>query len=286
MKRIKLKKLDIPATVSGRPVTNRGVHLQPFGYHGKWLDREIEEGYWTGLLKAMGMSWVVLLTEGDSVLEERRGTSPLKALLDAGIIPIIRDKQSLPYGFINIATVRRTVDLYADYGLRPFWQLYNEPFDIREWEGGHVPQYDEAWRIIANRWSEGARQVANAGAYVAFPDGPCYAENPFERLRPAGGLELFDEGAAYYAPHNYGLGRPLWYPYDAVSRHAAALTEEAYRRLLDDYADDRAWYDAPVEMINEQRQGWVDPARTAKTDDTCWRGWEKIAMWAVESLGY
>jgi len=284
--RLERKKLEIPATVSNRVVTNRGVHLQPFGYHGFWLDREVQDAHWTELLKKMGISWVVMITEGDSVLEERHGTTPLKTLLDAGIIPIIRDKQIFPRGFENIETVRRAVDLCADYGMRPFWQLYNEPFDPREWKDRKRPDYDEAWHIIAGCWSQGARQVVEAGAYVGFPDGPCYRENPFERLRPAGGLAPFEEGMAFYAPHNYGLGRPLWYPYDAVTRHAAPLSEEAYRRLLDDYAEDPRWHDAPVALINEQRRDWVDPDRTAVSDDTCWRGWEKIVLWSLESLGF
>jgi hypothetical protein len=92
----------------------------------------------------MGMSWAVLLVEGDSVLEVRQGLTPLKALLDAGIIPIIRDRQHFPRGFINIDTVKRTVDLCGQYGVRPLWQLYNEPFDVREWKNKKVPPYDEA----------------------------------------------------------------------------------------------------------------------------------------------
>ena len=123
MNLLQRKKFEIPPEVSGRPVTNRGVHLQPFGFHGFWLDRENEDHYWTNLLKGMGMSWVVMLTEGDSVLENRGGTTPLNALLDAGIIPIIRDRQKFPRSFTNIHTVERTVPVYRQYGLRPFWQL-------------------------------------------------------------------------------------------------------------------------------------------------------------------
>ena len=67
---VEVKRLETPATVSGRPVTNRGVHLQPFGFHGMWLDRA---SYRTDLMVSMGISWVVLMAEGDSVLEDRRG---------------------------------------------------------------------------------------------------------------------------------------------------------------------------------------------------------------------
>ena len=125
-------------------------------------------------MKAMGISWVVLLTEGDSIVEKRHGTTPLEVLLDAGIIPIIRDKKEFPDSFNNFHAVERTVSISARYGVRPFWQLYNEPFDNREWRNRRVPPEDEAWGIIAGRWSAGARQVVNAGAYVGFPDGPGY----------------------------------------------------------------------------------------------------------------
>ena len=277
------KKLDLPEKVSDRTVTNRGVHLQPFGFHGTWMENA---SYWMDLMVSMGISWVVMLTEGDSILEDFQGTNPLEVLLEAGIIPIIRDKQRLPRAFVNHEAVERTAALCEPYGLRPLWQLYNEPFDVREWVDGEVPPVDEAWEIIARRWSEGARQVVDAGGYVGFPDGPGYAENPFEKLRPAGGLEFFDAGVAFYAPHTYGKGRPLWYPYDAVTRYAAELTEKAYRRMLDDFQDDPAWFDAPPELLNEQRWDWQDATRTAVMDDTCWRGWEKIVYWSIESLGY
>ena len=58
------KKLDVPKAVSGRPITNRGVHIQPFGHHGDWLNKA---PYWADLMVSMGMSWVILITDGDSV---------------------------------------------------------------------------------------------------------------------------------------------------------------------------------------------------------------------------
>ena len=44
---INRKKLNIPERVSGRLITNRGVHLQPFGHHGDWLNNA---SYWVDLL--------------------------------------------------------------------------------------------------------------------------------------------------------------------------------------------------------------------------------------------
>lgn len=276
------KKLDLPTEVSGRPITNRGVHLQPFGFHGRWLERA---SYWTDLLVSMGMSWVVLLTDGDSVRQEyQRGISPLKALLDAGIIPIIREQRQFPLPFTEHETFRWTVDLYGDYGLKPFWIVRNEPFDDREWTRGSPPE--NAWDIIMEVWAQAAQFIASSGGYIGFPDGPGYSVNPFESIKAYDCQWIFDQGLGFYTGHHYGKNRPRDYPYDAVTRYGAQLTEEAYDRLLDDYADDRRWREEPLDLLNQRRSELQSPTRTSIEDDTCWRGWEKIAHWSLETFGY
>lgn len=275
--------IEIPETVSGRPVTNRGVHLVPFGYHGGWCNRE-KRGYWQELFRRTYLSWAVLINEGDSVLEVIDGMTPLQILLDAGVIPIIRDKKKFPRKITCQDTARRTVEVYARYGLKPFWILYNEPFDSREWIGGDVPPYEEAWATIANCWMSGASDLAEIGCYVGFPDGPGYDDNPFDRIKD--GRWLWDEGHAYYTTHTYGKGRPVNYPYDEVTQKGVPLTDAEYRAALDDFADDPAWYDLPLEMINDARRRLAHPGLTAIEDDTCWLGWEKVAYWAKQTLGY
>ena len=278
------KELDIPLEVSGRRVTNRGVHLQPHGFHGPLME-DLE--YWVELLVSMGMSWVVILTESDSVLHNYgTDTTPIEVLLEAGIIPIIRDKNLLPGPFTNMDAVERTVDIYGRYGLKPPWILYNEPFDEREWANGKVPDYEEAWQIIAERWTQGAHIIAGLGGLVGFPDGPGYEENPFERLKGADGGSLFEEGHAFYAGHHYGKNRPRDYPYDAVTRYGAQLTERAYRRLLDDFADMNSWREESLSEINTRRRELRSQTLTALDDDVCWRGWEQIAQWSLESFGF
>ncbi len=276
------KHLEIPETVSGRRVTNRGVHLQPFGFHGDWLNKA---SYWVDLLVSMGMSWVVLMNEGDSV-RQKYGTpsSPLKVLLDAGVIPIIREQRLFPHPFTDHETFHWTVDLYGQYGLKPFWIIRNEPFDHREWVRKEVP--DNAWEIIMQVWSQAAQYIASNGGYVGFPDGPSYSFNPFESIRDYDCQWIFDQGLGYYTGHHYGKNRPRDYPYDAVTRHGAQLTEDAYRHLLDDFADDRTWWEEPIELINQRRAELKSPNLAAVQDDTCWRGWEKITHWSLETFGY
>jgi hypothetical protein len=276
------QKLDLPTEVSGRPITNRGVHLQPFGFHGRWLERA---PYWTDLLASMGMSWVVLLTDGDSVRQEYdQGSSPLKVLLDAGIIPIIRERKQFPLPFTEQDTVRWTIDLYGEYGLKPFWIVRNEPFDDREWRRGSPP--DNAWEIIMGVWADAAQFIASNGGYVGFPDGPGYSFNPFESMKSYDCQWVFDEGLGFYTGHHYGKNRPRDYPYDAVTRYGAQLTEEAYDRLLDDYADDPRWREEPLELLNQKRVELQRANLTPIDDDTCWRGWEKVVHWSLETFGY
>jgi hypothetical protein len=278
---IPIKRLDIPAKVSGRTVTNRGVHLQPFCYHGRWLDRA---SYWTDLLVEMGMSWVVILTSGDSVRQKYGGLNPLQVLLDAGVIPIIREERLFPTRFTEHDTVRWTVDLYGQYGLKPFWIIRNEPFDDRGWKKRSVPE--DAWQIIMSVWCEAAAFIAGNGGYAGFPDGPGYDTNPFESIKAYGLQPVFDAGLAFYAGHHYGKNRPRDYPYDAVTRYGAQLTDQEYRRLLDDFVDERYWLEEPLELINLRRAELAKPGLTTLKDNICWRGWEEIAHWSLETFGY
>ena len=276
------KKLEFPLEISGRRVTNRGVHLQPFGFHGDWLKRA---GYWTDLLVSMGVSWVVLLTDGDSVRQTYTGAkNPLQVLLDAGIIPIIREQKSLPLPFTEQDTVLWTIDLYGKYGLKPFWIIRNEPFDSREWVKGEVPP--NAWDLFMGVWSQAAQFIADKGGYVGFPDGPGYDFNPFDSIKQRDGQWLWDEGKAFYAGHHYGKNRHRDYPYDAVTRYGAQLTQEAYDRLLDDFAEKADWRSEPLELINRRRKELFELGITAAQDDICWRGWELVAHRSLESFGY
>lgn len=273
--------LDFPEQVSGRQITNRGVHLQPFGYHGQWLDNA---AYWIDLLVSMDMSWVVLLTDGDSVRQTYHSLNPLTVLLDAGIIPIIRETRPFPRPFAEHDTFHWTVDLYGQYGLKPLWIIRNEPFDSREWVNKQLP--DNPWHTVMTVWARAAQFIAANGGIVGFPDGPCYSFNPLESIRDWNCKWLFDEKLGFYAGHHYGKGRPRDYPYDAVTRYGAPLTEEAYQRLLDDYAEDPQWREESIDLLNHRRRDLQSASLTPLQDDTCWRGWERIAHWSLETFGY
>jgi hypothetical protein len=280
----------VPDKLSGRDITNRGVHMLPFGFHTIWMRKDpggIQKptrDFWLSELKEMSMSWVVIINDGDSVIQEIDGITPIEALLDAGVIPIIRGRLIFPGHFQDCDTVKRTVEIYARYGLKPPWIIGNEPLDIREWKNHDVPPYDEAMAIVADRWMEAASDVVGLGAVVGFPDGPVYSKNPFELIKTH--ISLFKSGLAFYAAHNYGKGRPIDYPYDLVSKYGIRLTEEGYRDALDDYADDRSWCEESLDQINTARKALKDPSKTAIRDPVCFRGWEQIVNWSLESFGF
>ena len=267
----------IPKSISGRLVTKRGVHLQPSGQHTAWMKRADD---WIRLLVEMGMSWVVVLTDSDAFFT----SGAAKALLDAGIIPIVRFAYRFPGPWTHNAAVEQLVNLYAKYGAPCIIQFANEPFDSREWRNGEVPDYETAWAIIASRWDEMAHQTVERGAYAGFPDGPCYSENPFMYIQSTYGLWHVEK--CVYLGHFYAKGRPLHCPYDDVSSYGTPLTEAEYREALDDFADDPNWHDVPLKVINRARREQADPHRTALDDDVCWRGWEKVDYYANEALGH
>lgn len=273
----------IPTTVSGRRVTPRGVHLHPGGHHNDWLKRR---DYWLQLMVDMGISWVTAVTASDNL----RISGAAEALLQAGVIPIVRFLYQFPEAWPHGAEVRQLARLYNKYNAPLIVQFANEPFDEREWGKDRkgrskLPRNkDEAWRIIAGRWNEAAKQIVDNGGIAGFPDGPCFDRNPFLVVGDPNGY--WQSGKAVYLGHFYGKGRPVNYPYDPVSQHGVPLTEEEYSEALDDFANDPAWRDPSLIVINDARRRLASPGKTAIDDDVCWRGWEKVRYWSEQAFGF
>jgi hypothetical protein len=262
--------------VSGRAVTNRGVHGPPTGHHTGWMPRA---DYWVGLLQSMRVSWMTLLSDSDAVVAE----GAAEALLEGGVIPVVRCAYQFPDEFDEMAAVEKLVAVCARHGAPCVVQFANEPFDSREWRGGRVPPEDAAWPVIAGRWHQAERVITERGAVAGFPDGPCYSRNPFAEIGDPGGH--FEAGRAVYLGHFYGKGRPVDYPRDAATRLGQPTTLPEWEAALDDYAADPAWDggQAAVDRANAQRAAWADPDCE---DDACWRGWEKVLRWGREALGF
>ena len=273
----------IPAEVSGRPVTSRGVHLHPGQFHGFYCGNAERRTMILDMLEAMHLSWVVILTGGGSALETFDGKASVEWLLDRGIIPIVRDFAKLPRPFENMATVNALATIYQRYDAPLLFKLWNEPQDDREWTGETAP--DDWWGRFISRWNDAASLVVQNGGYPGFPDGPGYdfiEAHPFRDTD----ANLWADGLAWYGAHPYGKGRPLNYPYDVVSQTGRPLTEQRRDWALDDYADDPAWTDPPLDIVNEQRRRWATPGKTILHDDTCWWAWKKVDHYARETLGH
>ena len=167
----------IPATVSGRAVTNRGAHFAPHGFPA-WVSRA---DYWVGLLQSMHMSWCVLLSESDAAVK----SGAAEALLDGG-----RDSdypvrgEGAQHGFTEMKATEQLVALYSRYGAPCIIQVGMSRLTRREAANSKWPPKDRdvAWNILADRWNEAARLIVERGAIAGFPDGPCYDRNPFAEL--------------------------------------------------------------------------------------------------------
>jgi len=275
--------MNIPKMVSGRVVTPRGVHLQPSGHHRFWCGNEARRTQVLDMLVGTHMSWVVILTDGGSLLEKFDGKSPVEWLLERGVIPIVRDYAKLPRHFNNMATVEGLATIYDRYGAPLLFKLWNEPQDDREWNSGTTP--DDWWNIFIDRWNHGARLVLQHGGYPGFPDGPGYdfvEQHPFRDTD----RYLWDDDLAWYGVHNYAKGRPVDYPYDVVSQTGVMLSQQRKDMLLDDYADDPSWTDPPLWEMNALRKTLKNPDKSILDDDTCWWAFKKVQHYAWKHLGH
>jgi len=269
--------VEIPNTFRGRPVSNRGVHLQPVGLWGVFMD---SADTWIERLLDMGVSWVIALTDSDSF----KKSGAARELLDAGIIPIVRDNPSnLPRSFTNMDAVAELADLYAEFGAPLFYAYLNECGNDREWQGKVVPR--DWWEIWTRRWREAAPLITERGAIICLPDGPTWDQSPFPDC--SRGIEhLFEDGWVAYKYHGYALNRPLDWPYDKAQRFGVPMTEEEYCAALDDYYDEPYWQDPPLTVLNAERERLADPDLTALQDPTCWMGWQLVEFWMGRDLGF
>jgi hypothetical protein len=275
--------IKIPKVVAGRTVTKRGVHLHPSGHHGYWCRDAERRADVLELLLSMHMSWVVMLTDGGSILDKYDGYTPAEWMLMNGIIPIVRDYCKLPAPFSNMATVEALATVYDRYGVPLLFKCWNEPQDDREWASGTAP--DDWWERFIDRWNAAAPLVLQNGGYPGFPDGPGY---DFDKQHPFRDTAryLWDDNLAWYALHNYAKGRPIDYPYDQVSQHGTELHQWEKDEMLDDFKDDPVWTDPPLEDMNRLRKKLAVQGKTVLDDDTCWMAGAKVLHYAREHLGH
>jgi len=269
--------IPIPKTFQGRPVTHWGVHGPPWGQWGFFMG-EIDT--WIRRLHETHITWILALSDDDSFVKQ----GAAKALLDGGILPIVRfNPSNLPRPFTQMDATSELVDLYAKYNVPCIICYLNECGAPEEWKDREVPK--DWWEIWTERWRGGARLITERGAIAAIPDGPTWPMSPFPFLLP--GLEReFEEGWIVYKYHGYTNNRPPPYPYDDVQRLGIQMTLAEYNAGLDDFADVADWRDPPLPILNAARREYANANLTAIDDPTCWMGWQKIEYWMDRDLGF
>lgn len=270
----------------------RGVHGVPGPHQGGWLADPKTRQETIDYIVSMGLDWITWLTSGDSCLTEFDGKPAVCWMLDAGVIPVIRDyredrgdkrSDKLPAPFNNQATVARLAEIYSDYGLVPVIQPWNEPDNPREWGTGRVPH--DWYEQFVPLWNHAATVIWNHGGLPVFPGADIPLDwsrcNPFRDAD----REHWERGAGY-GTHCYGRGRPRRYPELAAVQAGAPLTNARYTFLLDDYSEDPNWRPDSLDAINLQRYDWSLPGLTYMEDQTCWWRWKAVELHAIRQLGF
>lgn len=289
--------MNFPPVVSNREVTRRGVHLHPFPHHAYWCGDPERRATILQKLQDMGISWVVILTPpgpDTGAFEKFDDKTPVEWLLDAGIIPILRYADApLPRPFMGREAVRQSVQIYARYGLKPPWILWNEPGNDREWKDLIVPP--DWWSIFVGLWMQGAMQVLEEGGIVGFPDGPDY---DFVEQHPFRDVDAFfwNHPDVFYSLHLYCKGRPDDCPEDPVSLTGIPLTEAEWQQALDDFWGNPDWMQPPLEVMNAQRLakkeanpvlwGQDQNGRWYSDYTACWLAWKLVEYHARQILGF
>jgi len=228
---------------------------------------------------------VILLAEGDSVtrpMDALGGRSVVQLFLDNGIVPVVRFKVLLNRGWPVMDHVRELVRQFAAYGLTPLVLIGNEPGDGREWAGDGTPK-DWDLRYLDYYMKHGSGVVSEGGVAL-FADGPSWPYDFFPSIEPV--WHHWEAGWMGFAGHWYGLNRPPDFPYDSVTQLGSPLlTEKDIEQWFGPFLSDRGLNDVPLEMVNAARKAGKQPGLTAIVDDTCWRGWERVAFYMQRHFG-
>lgn len=257
------------------PVTVAGCHWFAQAWHHTWLKDWQIQARMGSLLARMRLSWVTLLSDGTSALQEfvdltDGKTKPaVQWFLDRKVTPIIREQGMMNRPFT--ADVRGLVEAFAPYGMRPQIIPGNEFGDPREWEGHEVPKN---WRErCVARFQQAVSDIVGAGALCLFPDPLADWDWWFENLAHL--APMFAALQVGMAAHLYGVGRPPGYPYGPEIQQRRHITDAEWRAALDDFVDHPHFNSKTVAMINACRDTWPNPA-TVWDDPTCFGAWRVI----------
>lgn len=196
-------------------------------------------------LKRLHIKWIVLANNNPKVLAKSS-----RILREEGIMPIIR-KQAPINGFTNFAYVASICD-------SPYYLIYNEPGDDREWRRNHRPP--GWWEIFREKWVKQAHNVRSVGKHpgLQLMDLTEY-HDMLTWMKEQGEESLFQD--MWVAPHIYP---PLGCPpactehgtFDMLGiRDYALVCKDVMGFVPPMIMTESAW--TPGQAPPEVRAGWV-----------------------------
>jgi len=268
----------IPAEVSGRKVTSRGVHGPPFGQHGSWAPEIL---VWCELWVRMNLSWILLTCDGDDIFiprpcwegTELEGKSTAEVLLDHGIIPIWRvNLLYLPTIYKDWAHLDMAVPIYNSYGInRVPIKPWNEWGLANEWVDKKVPQ--NAQEIYSGLFNGFAREAYNRGGIPIRADKPNEDNDWMVFHEPI--FDLWEMGMVIDGLHNYGHNKPPLYPSVPAVVNGKPLERWRFNWMLGPMINDPDWNQWGLQEINFYRAEMQ--GEPSKPDNSCYRDWENHA---------
>jgi hypothetical protein len=253
--------------------------------------------FWISELKQMGFKWYKLAVGGES------GGEAVKALVDAGIMPIVRLYRPEPNPGCMVDDDPKGKDWvkkYVDLGVR-YFEVNNEPNLLNEWKGGWGASDADPteWKKgnqpqrAAQSWVKDAEFVIAAGGLPAIPalsPGGNYNDVDFFRaflvwLKQHNYTDLLAQGC-WISIHNGTLNHPLDYPADEVNQKGIPITQQEFAKYQ--WAGD-------INFVNGERARGKNPGQTllsvdANGKDTggsnCWLKFQAYHDLFVETFGF
>ena len=152
-------------------------------------------------LRSIDTRWTLIYAQ-----DELQAGRAARACWTAGIMPVVRIGKKIN----EPCDVRPYVQALKEIGAPPYVQIFNEPGDSREWQGG----FPQDWLAVFGRnWAGQAAAVVDAGGYPGLQvlekeelDAAINAVAQNQRT------DIWER--AFFCTHNYGANHPPAYPYD------------------------------------------------------------------------
>lgn len=196
--------MDIKAYWKPKGDTGIGFHYYPGLSHYSQADLD----FWLPELKALGASWLVMLSEPENPIPDFF----IRELVQADIEPLIR-VYTPTVGPLNQSSLRRLLATYVKFGVH-YVHVYNEPNLTNEWDWSEwsKPALVDRFMDMLIPCLETMKAVGLFPVFTPLSPGGNYWDTVFlqtalDYLVLKGKQGLFDSMAV--AIHNYPFNKPL-----------------------------------------------------------------------------